>query len=110
MRYTVLLIACFFTVAVNAQRTYRNNSVLASGDWYKISVKQPGVYRINIAFLQSLGVNTSNLQSGSLRLFGNGGEMLPEDNAIVPADDLAENAIMVVDGGDGVVNGSDYII
>jgi Peptidase family C25/FlgD Ig-like domain len=110
MRYTVLLIACFFSVAVNAQRTYRNNSVLASGDWHKLSVKQPGVYRINISFLQSLGVNTTNLQSGSVRLFGNGGEMLPEDNALMPDDDLVENAIMVVDGGDGVIGGNDYII
>ena len=98
MRYSTLLIACFFIVAANAQRTYRNNSVLANGDWYKLAVKQPGVYRINIALLQSLGINTTNLQSGSVRLFGNGGEMLPEDNAVIPADDLVENAIMVVDG------------
>ncbi|MBP6687119.1 MAG: hypothetical protein KA160_04605, partial [Lacibacter sp.] len=110
MRYTALLIACFFSVAANAQRTYRNNSVLANGDWYKIAVKQPGIYRINIAFLQSLGINIGNLQSGTVRLFGNGGEMLPEDNAVVPADDLLENAIMVVDGGDGVINGNDYLL
>jgi hypothetical protein len=110
MRYTVLLIAFFLTVAASAQRTYRSNSVLAMGDWYKLAVKQPGVHRINIPLLQSLGVNTTSLQSGSIRLFGNGGEMLPEDNVVVSPDDLLENAIMVVDGGDGVLNGNDYIL
>nr|WP_294906300.1 type IX secretion system sortase PorU [uncultured Lacibacter sp.] len=110
MRYTTLLIASLFSLAVNAQRTYRSNSVLATGEWYKISVKQAGVYRINLAFLQSLGVTTANLQSNSIRLYGNGGEMLAEDNAVVPADDLIENAVMIVDGGDGILNGNDYIL
>ncbi|RXK59297.1 type IX secretion system sortase PorU [Lacibacter luteus] len=110
MRYVILILFTCILSSAAAQRTWRNNSVLASGDWYKLSVKQPGVYRINIAFLQSLGVNVSNLASGNIRLFGNGGQMLPEDNAVFSADDLTENAIQVADGGDGVINGSDYIL
>ena len=110
MRYVLLLVFTVLFVSAEAQRAWRNNSVLASGDWYKLSIKQPGVYRINIAFLQSLGVNTANLASGSVRLFGNGGQMLPEDNAVFVADDLIENAIQIVDGGDGILNGSDYIL
>jgi hypothetical protein len=35
---------------------------------------------------------------------------LPEANAITRADDLIENAIMVMDGGDGVFNQNDYIL
>lgn len=110
MRYVLLFVFVILLTSAKAQRTWRSNSVLASGDWYKLSVKQPGVYRINIAFLQSLGVNTNNLTSSSIRLFGNGGQMLPEDNAVFAADDLIENAIQVVDGGDGVINGTDYIL
>ncbi|MFY7839052.1 MAG: type IX secretion system sortase PorU [Lacibacter sp.] len=110
MRYVLLFLFTFLLTPAKAQRTWRTNSVLANGDWYKLSVKQQGVYRINIAFLQSLGVNTSNLASGNIRLFGNGGQMLPEDNAVFAADDLTENAILVVDGGDGIFNGSDYIL
>jgi hypothetical protein len=110
MRYVILFVFTVLLTSAKAQRTWRSNSVLANGDWYKFTVKQPGVYRINIAFLQSLGVNTANLASGSVRLFGNGGQMLPEDNAVVVADDLIENAIQVVDGGDGIINGNDYIL
>ena len=36
--------------------------------------------------------------------------MLAESNAVIPVDDLQENAIMVMDGGDGIINGNDYIL
>lgn len=93
-----------------AQRAYRGSSALASGTWYKISVQETGVYRIDLPFLNSLGINTSNLSSSSVRLFGNGGQMLAEANAGAWTDDLSENAIMTVDGGDGVLSGNDYIL
>ncbi|HMU45248.1 MAG TPA: type IX secretion system sortase PorU [Chitinophagaceae bacterium] len=110
-RYFVVIAWFFFvTIHVSGQRTYAANSVLSSGNWYKIAVKDPGVYKIDIPFLNNLGITTSNLASSTVRLFGNGGQMLPESNADLIVDDLQENAIMVVDGGDGILNGSDYIL
>jgi len=110
-RHLVLMgwcFACSFLAA--AQRNYTPNSVLATGNWYKLSVRASRVYKIDIPFLNNLGVNTSNLSSNSVRLYGNGGQMLAEANAGFWTDDLKENAIQVVDGGDGVLNGSDYIL
>jgi hypothetical protein len=92
------------------QRTYTSNSVLSSGTWYKIAVKAPGVYKIDIPFLNNLGISTNNLASGSIRVYGNGGQMLAEANASIWIDDLKEDAISVVDGGDGIINGADYIL
>ena len=94
----------------SAQRIYAPHSVLATGNWYKISVTGPGIYKIDLTFLNSIGVSTSNLSSSSIRLFGNGGSMLPEANATARPDDLVENAIQVLDGGDGIINGNDYIL
>jgi len=110
-RYIVCL-AWFSACSLSGltQRNYTVNSVLSSGAWYKLSVKDPGIYKIDIPLLNSLGVNTSNLASNSVRLFGNGGQMLAEANVVPRPDDLKENAIMVIDGGDGIVNGSDYIL
>ena len=107
-----LCLAWFSTCSFSAltQRTYSANSVLSSGAWYKLSVTDPGVYKIDIPLLNSLGINTSGLASNTIRLFGNGGQMLAEANAVPRPDDLMENAIMIVDGGDGVINGSDYIL
>jgi hypothetical protein len=93
-----------------SQRIYTANSVLAMGNWYKISINAPGIYKIDIPFLNSLGVNTASLNSSSIRLFGNGGQMLPEKPGDSKTDDLAENAIWVEDGGDGILSGADYIL
>ncbi|HET9746205.1 MAG TPA: hypothetical protein VFP97_10870, partial [Chitinophagaceae bacterium] len=111
-RFTVitLSILCLFATNVSAQRTYKTNSVLASGVWSKVTVKDPGIYKIDVPFLARLGFNTSNISSGSIRLFGNGGSMLSEANSDIPTDDLAENAITIIDGGDGVFDGTDYLL
>jgi hypothetical protein len=103
----VFLIAA---IAGRAQRIYNPNSVLATGNWYKLSIKEAGIYKIDIPFLNSLGINTSNLASSAVRLYGNGGQMLSEANAGPWLDDLQENAIMIADGGDGIFNGADYIL
>lgn len=92
-------------------RVYAANSVLASGDWYKIGVSSQGLYRIDYAYIKNnLGVDLAGVPSAQIRLFGNGGEMLAEDNAIPRADDLSENAIAMYDGGDGVFNPGDYFL
>lgn len=95
---------------LQAQRTYKSNSVLASGVWIKISIAKSGIYKIDIPFLASSGINTSNIASNSIRLFGNGGGVLSEANADIPIDDLFENSIWVVDGGDGIFNNNDYLL
>lgn len=108
-----MLLLCFLGVFTGllcfAQRTYKPNSVLSSGNWYKLAVSGEGVYKIDLAFLNSLGISGS-IPSANIRLFGNGGAMLPEGGNAIPVDDLEENAIFISDGGDGTLNGSDYML
>ena len=92
-----------------AQRAYTNRSVLATGSWYKLSTARQGIYRIDAAVLTRLGISLP-VPSAQLRLFGNGGQMLPEANAPVRQDDLAEVAVWMEDGGDGSFSGSDYLL
>ena len=109
----LLLIGCFCLLMAGqplAQRVYANQSVLATGNWYKMAVKQAGIYKIDLAFLNGLGINTANLTASSIRVFGNGGGMVPENNAIPRIDDLAEISLEMNDGGDGIFNGSDYCL
>ncbi|MGZ8545537.1 MAG: hypothetical protein ACXWV0_09585, partial [Flavisolibacter sp.] len=103
---SVLALCC---LELNGQRAYAPHSVLASGNWFRISVDGPGVYKMDAAFLASLGMPV-NLPSAQLRLYGNGGGMLSETNSVVPIDDLKENAIFISDGGDGSINASDYVL
>jgi hypothetical protein len=92
-----------------AQRVYQAHSVLATGNWYKMEVADQGIYKIDLPFLSSLGLS-GNLPSEQIRLFGKRQVLLPESNGEPYHDDLQELAIQVVDGGDGVLNGSDYIL
>ncbi|HSF44863.1 MAG TPA: hypothetical protein VLA58_02595, partial [Chitinophagaceae bacterium] len=91
------------------QRQYAAHSVLSTGTWYKISTSAPGIYKLDAASLSRVGVTTP-FPSSQLRLFGNGGKMLGEDNASPRPDDLLENAIWVDDGGDGSFSGNDYFL
>jgi len=101
---------CMLLSGLQAQRNYAPQSVLAAGNWWKLGVTREGVYRISASWLTAAGITTTNLSSNSIRLYGNGGGMLPEDNRRSRADDLIENAIEVIDGGDGIFSGTDYIL
>ncbi len=93
-----------------AQRAYATNAVLSTGNWYRMAVNREGIFKVDVALLGSLGIPTSGLSSTSIRLYGNGGGMLDENNAVNRVDDLFENPIEMVDGGDGLFNGTDYFL
>ena len=45
-----------------------------------------------------------------LKIYGNGGRMLPLSNATYYPSDLTENAIQIIGESDGVFNNEDYIL
>jgi hypothetical protein len=67
-------------------------SVLATGTWYKIGITQTGFYKIDNNFISTLVPKPANASISNLRIFGNGGRILSENNAIPRAVDLVENA------------------
>jgi len=103
-----------YTIAPNISQkntiATNSSSVLAQGNWYKFSVDTTGVFKIDVNFLKSLGINTNNLNANNIRIFGNGGAMLPQKNSDFRYNDLQENAILVNDGNDGIFNNNDYIL
>ncbi len=86
------------------------NSVLATGDWYQFYVEKSGVYKISKSFLQQLGLDVSAVNPKKIKIYGNGGKMLPLSNAAYYPADLAENAIEIVGESDGIFNNEDYIL
>ncbi len=95
---------------LNKAWSFASESVLASGDWYRMNVSSTGIYQITYADLQNLGMNVSGLDPRNIRIHGNGGKMLPEDNSVYRPDDLQEIAIYVAGESDGVFNEGDYIL
>jgi len=94
----------------NSINEYAENSVLATGNWFRIKVQETGVYKVTYEEMSAMGIAVSGLKSNNIRLYGNGGGMLPEYNGDYRPDDLLENAITVVDGGDNVFNAGDYFL
>jgi len=102
-----LLFQIVFLVNLVAQ----NNSILSSGLWYKITTNKNGIYKLDYSDLQALGISTSQLQTSDLKLYGNGGGMLPSLNSDFRYSDLTENAIKVYDSNNnGYFENGDYIL
>ncbi|MBZ4036149.1 type IX secretion system sortase PorU [Flavobacterium sp. 17A] len=87
-----------------------SNSVLASGDWYRFYVEKSGVYKISKSFLQSLGFDPSKVDPRRIKIYGNGGRMLPLANNSYYPEDLMENAIQISGESDGIFNNEDFIL
>lgn len=104
---TLLLTLLISTISVGGNAP---NSVLSSGNWYKISVAQSGIFKIDYQLLKSIGINPDNVDPRNISIYGNGGGMLPELNSAARHDDLVENPIMVVGEGDGKFDAGDYIL
>lgn len=85
------------------------SSVLASGSWYRFYVEKSGVYKISKSFLNQLGFNT-NIDPKTIKIYGNGGRMLPLSNKTDYPIDLEENAVQFIGENDGVFNDNDYIL
>ena len=109
MKKIILFFPIFLLFSLNSLG--QSNSVLVSGDWYKISTKTNGIYKLDYSSISSLGVNTDNLQIKDIKLYGNGGGMLPKLNSDFRHNDLIENAIEIHDlNNNGVFESSDFIL
>ena len=94
--------------AVAQQNTYQ--SVLSEHTWYRLSVTQEGIYKLDYATLQAMGVDMNTLNPNQIRLFGNPSGFLPEKNSETRPDDLTEMAILVTGSDDGAFDANDRVL
>jgi len=73
-----------------AASTFTTRSVLSEGSWIKIGIANSGVYKIDYAMIQRYGINPKTVNPKNVRVFGNGGEMLAEQNNAFRYDDVNE--------------------
>ncbi len=85
---------------------HAGTSVLSSGKWYKIKILHDGIYKLTFEDLRTMGFSDPS----AVRVFGNGGTMLPLMNSEPRRDDLVENSIYMFTGDDGVFGPGDYIL
>jgi len=94
------------TQNLSGTKSYLQSSVLKTGKWVKLSIREDGIYKLSYSELVSMGLtNPSNP-----KIFGNGGRMLSMNSAEPRPDDLVENAIMIEMGADEIFNEGDYLL
>ena len=96
--------------AQKANHEYAHRSAMASGNWYKVGLSETGIYKLTYEELKSLGVNVENVDPRQIRVYHNGGGVLPEANAEARHDDLVEIPIYVAGEADGRFDKNDYIL
>jgi hypothetical protein len=82
---------------------------LTSGQWVKLSVSAPGIYKLTAQQVRNAGLSAV-ISSEKLRLFGTGGAEMPESNGSIVQDDIPEVSIEISDGGDGVFDKNDFFL
>src|SRR6056297_1137188 len=105
-RVTVSFQKSKLQAALPQKKQYPNNSVLNTGEWRKIKVRENGIYKITYNQLSDWGF--SNL--ADVRVYGFGGKQL---SFRVDSEDpyyLPQVPIWMEKGSDGVFNSGDYIL
>jgi hypothetical protein len=108
-RYKITITPANVVSSTRDGEEYADHSVLSTGNWYKIAVKNDGVFKLDKSFLDALGISTGTIDPRNIRIYGNGGGLLPEANATFRYDDLQENAIRVQGETDGRFDAGDYV-
>lgn len=98
------------TQEFNSLKRTSSPSVLASGDFYKIEVKETGMYKLDKNFLNQAGINLSGIDPRTIKIYGNGGAELPYLNSAAVPEDLVQNPIYVFGEQDGVFDDNDYVL
>ncbi|MDQ1266676.1 MAG: hypothetical protein QG635_1828, partial [Bacteroidota bacterium] len=69
--------------------------------WVKIAISREGIYRIDAALLSSIGVNISNSDVPTIKIFGKGSKDLNENVAACLHNNMVEQPIIVRTNGSG---------
>ena len=95
-------------LSVYGQIHEKTESVLSSGDWYKIAVAAEGIYEIDKEFIDLTGISAKD--AAELRVFGNKGGMLPQLVIAERTDDLSELPTLREGLEDGSFDANDRIL
>ncbi len=88
---------------------YAAHSRMVYGEWFKLWVRESGIYKITYDQLKSMGMNMSGIKPYNISMFGRGGRPLNEVAGDSP-DDMIEMSIKVVSADPDNFKPGDYIL
>ena len=96
--------------AIKSKVNFKNNSVLATGEWYKIGVQKDGFYEINKSFLESIGIDVESVDPRDIKIFGKPAGMLPEENYKYRVDDLEQLSVQFIGNQDSYFDDDEKVL
>ena len=75
-----------------------------------IGVGEEGMYKVTREDLTSLGLDAGSIDPRTLRIYGHGSGMLPQEAGAYPYDDLLESPVWVSGEADGNFDNGDYLL
>lgn len=90
----------------NKQLKSKKQSLLSSGNWYKIKVAETGIHKLTYEQLVSIGIS----EPTNVRVYNYGGKQLPYYNLDYMQTDMNENPIYMYYGPDNNFGPGDYIL
>ena len=91
---------------MNDGSRYADNSVLSSGKWIQLKVRENAIYKLTYDDIKKQGINDPS----KVKIYGYGGWILPEDFSRQYIDDLPEVAVYMNKGSNGVFSSGDYLL
>jgi hypothetical protein len=85
---------------------WTDRSVLAEGNWFRISVEQSGMHRLTYEQLQAVGLSNP----AAVRIYGSGARLLPEAFSRGYEDDLQPLPLYMNKGADDIFGPGDYLL
>lgn len=79
---SVYILIIFLTASADVLHAqgFKSNSVLSTGDFYKIQVSENGIYKIDHDFLKAIGLNPARININTIGVFGAKTGMLNQSN------------------------------
>src|SRR5690554_584215 len=108
-RYLNLFLAVLLVIPqlglIGQTISYPDSSVLAHGNWYKITVPNTGLYKLTYSDFVALGVPEAEIKSANLSVYGNGGKQISLVTAEYKNSDIMENSIYISDASGRCTHG-----
>lgn len=96
------------TIQTSLRKTTAGNFPFEQGDWYRIGLTDNGMYKLDFNYLRNLNISISDINL--IRLFGNGGLEIPDNNTDLRPDSLVEIPRLVVRKNSSGIDTADYIV
>ncbi len=99
------------TITTRGGGPFKENSVLADGIIHRITVDEPGIYKLDYNFIKDkLKIDPSGITPDRIGIFGNGDGRIPQWNNAPRTDDLEETSSYAVGLTDGRFDQGDYLL